>query len=72
MTAKREARRQRSELERQNKERRRRQQVMRSRLLVALGAAAVVALGVLLAKRDKPGGRPGQVWSPEHGHWHDR
>ena len=71
MSAKREARRQRSELERQNKERRRRQQVMRSRLLFALGAAAVVALGVLLAKRDKPG-RPGQVWSPEHGHWHDR
>ncbi|MGH7694011.1 MAG: hypothetical protein ACRENH_03475 [Gemmatimonadaceae bacterium] len=72
MSAKREARRQRSALERENKERRRRQQVMRSRLLFALGAAAVVALGFLLTQRERPGGRPGQVWSAAHGHWHDR
>ena len=72
MSAKREARRERSAAERANKERRRRQQVLRSRLLFALGATAVIALGFLLAQRDRPGGRPGQVWSAEHGHWHDR
>ncbi|MGQ0639244.1 MAG: hypothetical protein ACT4P6_00495 [Gemmatimonadaceae bacterium] len=71
MSAKREARRQRSALERENKERRRRQHVLRSRLLFVLGTAAVVAIGLLLALRDKPG-RPGQVWSAEHGHWHDQ
>ena len=71
MSAKREARKQRSELERQNKERKRRQQVMRSRVLFAIGAAAIVAIGFLLATRE-PAGRPGQVWSAEHGHWHDR
>jgi hypothetical protein len=72
MSDKREARRQRSMLERENKERRRRQQVMRTRLLFALGTAAVIAIGFLLAQRDRPGGGAGRVWSPEHGHWHDR
>ena len=72
MSAKREARRERSATERANKERRRRQQVLRSRLLFALGATAVIALGFMLAQREKPGGRPGQVWSAAHGHWHDR
>ena len=71
MSAKREARKQRSALERENKERRRRQQVLRSRLLFALGAAAVIAIGVLLARRDPPG-NAGRFWSAEHGHWHDR
>jgi hypothetical protein len=71
MSAKREARRQRSALERENKDRRRRQQVMKSRLLFALGAAAVIAIAFLLTQRERPG-RPGQVWSAEHGHWHDR
>ena len=72
MPTKREARRERSAAERANKERRRRQQVLRSRLLFALGATAVAALGFFLAQREKPGGRPGQVWSAAHGHWHDR
>jgi hypothetical protein len=72
MSTKREARRERSAAERANKERRRRQQVLRSRLLLALGATAVLALGFFLAQREKPGGRPGQVWSAAHGHWHDR
>lgn len=71
MSAKREARRQRAALERENKERKRRRLVMRSRLLFALGAAAVIALGVLLALRDEPA-NSGRVWSAEHGHWHDR
>lgn len=72
MSAKREARLQRSAQERETKERGRRRQVMRSRLLFALGAAAVIVTGFLLAQRERPGGRPGQVWSAEHGHWHDR
>ncbi|MEO8349648.1 MAG: SEC-C metal-binding domain-containing protein, partial [Acidobacteriota bacterium] len=41
-------------------------------LLVVGGATAVVisfARGAGSAART--GGRPGQVWSPEHGHWHD-
>lgn len=72
MSAKREARRQRSALEREAKERKRRQQVIRSRLLFALGAAAVIALGFLLVQREPPGGGAGKVWSAAHGHWHDR
>ncbi len=41
-------------------------------LLVVGGATAVV----ISFARDggsaaRTGGRPGQVWSPEHGHWHD-
>ena len=41
-------------------------------VLVVGGATAVVisfARGGGAAGRT--GGRPGQVWSPEHGHWHD-
>ena len=41
-------------------------------LLVVGGATAVV---ISLARDGgnaaRTGGRPGQVWSPEHGHWHD-
>jgi hypothetical protein len=69
--AKREARRQRAALERETKDRRRRQQLVRSRVLIVLGAAAVIALGAFLALRDAPS-NTGRVWSPEHGHWHDR
>jgi cell division septal protein FtsQ len=71
MSTKREERRKRSELERQNKERQRRRQILRSRLLFALGAAAVIAIGVFLVQRDRPASA-GRVWSAEHGHWHDR
>lgn len=70
-SAKREERRQRAALEREHKERQQRKKVMRSRFLFALGAAAVIVLGVLLARRDAPD-TAGRVWSPEHGHWHDR
>jgi hypothetical protein len=70
MDAKREARKQRAELHRQTQERRRRQRVMRTRLLIALGTAAVLAIGVMVARRDKPSG--GRVWSAAHGHWHER
>ena len=41
---------------------------------VLLALVIVVALvGVVLAfaNRADPASRPGQVWSPEHGHYHD-
>jgi hypothetical protein len=69
MTTKREERKQRAELEKQQKERQRRQRAMRSRLLVAAGALAVITIGVMLVRRERPSGR---VWSAEHGHWHDK
>jgi len=71
MDAKREARKQRAELHRQTQERRRRQRVMRTRLLVVLGTAAVLAIGFMVARRD-PQASGGRVWSAAHGHWHDR
>lgn len=71
MIDKREARRQRAELHRQTQERRQRQRVMRSRLLFVLGAAAVLAIGFMVARRD-PQASGGRVWSAAHGHWHDR
>lgn len=71
MDAKREARRQRAELKRQDQDRRRRQRVMRSRLLIVLGAAAVLVIGFMIARRD-PQASGGRVWSAAHGHWHDR
>jgi len=41
-------------------------------LLIVGGATAVV---ITFAREGgnalRTGGRPGQVWSPEHGHWHD-
>lgn len=71
MDSKREARRQRAELQRQTQERRRRQKVMRTRILLVLGTAAVLAIGFMVARRD-PQASGGRVWSAAHGHWHDR
>jgi hypothetical protein len=71
MSTKREERKQRAELARQTQTRRQRQRVMKSRVLVALGAAAVLAVGVMLARRD-PKAAGGLVWSPEHGQWHNK
>jgi hypothetical protein len=72
MSAKREARRQRSALERENKERQRRQKMIKTRVLMVLGTAAVLAFGFYLTQREPPGGGQGKVWSAAHGHWHDR
>ncbi|HEX7123079.1 MAG TPA: hypothetical protein VF178_11960 [Gemmatimonadaceae bacterium] len=70
MTSKREERRQRSEAERRRREQLRRQKALRSRLLIVAGLLGVIALSALaLGRRDDGGGR---VWSPEHGHWHER
>ena len=72
--SKREARRQRAEAERQRREQQKRQQTMKSRLYFIVGALVVVLIGVLYATRDEGSrvGGPGQVWSPEHGHFHNR
>jgi hypothetical protein len=66
--ARREERRQRSEHDRQVREYEKRARTVRSRLFLVAGilvAAAVVYLGVTRRKSSD------QVWSPEHGHWHD-
>ena len=72
--SKREARKQRSEAERLQRERQKRQQAMKSRLYFIVGAVVVVLVGVLYATRDEGSstGGAGRVWSPEHGHYHDR
>jgi hypothetical protein len=70
MTDKREARRQRSALERQHREQLKRQQTLRSRAFVVAGALVILAIGVLLIRRANDSS--GRVWSAEHGHWHDR
>lgn len=73
-TSKREARKQRSEAERLQREREKRQQAMKSRLYIIVGALVLVLIGVLYATRDEGSatGGAGQVWSPEHGHFHNR
>ncbi len=69
MSTKREERRQRSELERQARERRQQQRKLRSRMFIVVGVLAVLGVVVLaLGKRQEEG----RVWSPEHGHWHDK
>lgn len=47
-------------------------------LVVLLLAASVVLVGVVITRPDDGDApvapdpaRPGQVWSEEHGHWHD-
>lgn len=70
VASKREERRQRSEAERQRREQQRRQKALRSRLLIVAGLLGVIALSVLAVRGNDEGG--GRVWSPEHGHWHER
>lgn len=68
--ARREERKQRSELDRDLRERQKRARTMRNRMAVVVGVlivAAVVYLGV--TRRE---GGAGRVWSAEHGHWHDK
>jgi hypothetical protein len=69
MGEKREERKERAELARQHAERVKQQRKFRSRLMMVLGALAVITVGVLAARR---GSQDGRVWSAEHGHWHER
>src|SRR5688572_11596589 len=41
--------------------------------VLIIGGATAVVIGFARGGGDasRSGGRPGQVWSPEHGHWHD-
>ena len=40
---------------------------------LVIGGATAVVIGFARGggAAGRSGGRPGQVWSPEHGHWHD-
>jgi len=39
-------------------------------MLVVVGVLAVIAIAILGVTRRQT--LPGRVWSPEHGHWHDK
>ncbi len=67
MDGKREERKERAEAARQHAERMKHQRKIRSRVLMIVGALAVITVGVLAARR---GSQEGRVWSDEHGHWH--
>ena len=71
MTDKREARRQRAEQDRLEREQGERQRKFRSRLLVVVAILAMLTVGVLSVTR-RNDENAGRVWSPEHGHWHDK
>jgi hypothetical protein len=70
VTTKREARRQRSEFERQLRERREQARKLRSRVLLVVGALAVLTAAALTMRRQSD--NAGRVWSAEHGHWHEK
>ena len=73
MATKREERKQRAEAQRDAQVRERRQRQWRSRALFAAGVLALIAMGVLATRRsDGDESKNGQVWSAEHGHWHDK
>jgi hypothetical protein len=71
MSTKREARKQRSEAHREAQVRARRQHRWKSRTLIAVGALTLLTLAFLVLRRKDAEGT-GRVWSPEHGHYHDR
>lgn len=68
--SRREERKQRAELERQDKERQKRAQTLRNRAFVVVGLLAVIAVVILGVTRRQS--NSGRVWSQEHGHWHDK
>ena len=67
--SKREERKQRSEAERQHRELAKRSQKMRSRAFLMVGVVAALVIAALAVTRRQGG--TGQVWSAEHGHYHD-
>jgi len=46
-----------------------------SKVPLILGIIFIIAIGIIFLKPNQTlkssGGKPGQVWSEEHGHWHD-
>lgn len=65
----REARKQRSEADRQHREMMKRSQKMRSRAFMVAGVVVVLAIVALAMTRRQSGN--GLVWSAAHGHYHD-
>lgn len=67
----RDERKQRAEAEQARKEELTRQRKWRSRAVIVLVALTLAAMGLMSVHRgsDESDGR---VWSPEHGHWHDK
>jgi hypothetical protein len=47
----------------------------KSKIPLILGIILIVTIGIFILKPNQDlkssGGKPGQVWSEEHGHWHD-
>jgi hypothetical protein len=67
--SKREERKRRSEAEREHRELVKRSQKMRGRAFIMVGVVAALVI-VALAVTRRQGGN-GQVWSAEHGHFHN-
>ena len=67
--ARRAERKQRSEQDRVARQHQKRARITRSRLFLVVGVLAVAGAVILGATRRRD---TGQVWSPEHGHWHNR
>ena len=67
--SKREERKQRSEAERQHRELVKRSQKMRSRAFFMVGLVAALVIAALAVTRRQGGN--GQIWSAEHGHYHN-
>jgi hypothetical protein len=72
MATKREERKQRSEVQKQNQERQGRQRRWKSRALFVVGALALVAMGFMATRHRDGDESNGRVWSAAHGHWHDK
>jgi hypothetical protein len=68
--ARREERKQRSEMERLDREHQKRAQTMRNRAFMVIGV--LVVLGVVILGVTRRQGDSGRVWSAEHGHWHEK
>jgi hypothetical protein len=67
----RDERKQRSEAELARKEELARQKKWRSRAVIVLVVLTLAVMGVMSVRRGSDESK-GRVWSPEHGHWHDK
>ena len=67
----RDERKQRSEAEHAKKEEVARQRKWRSRAVIVLVVLTLAVMGLMSVHRGSDE-KDGRVWSPEHGHWHDK